>query len=127
MRKRRLSTRGGSCHAVLGVEKERLLKNSTPGLDQYVKSGHQLTCMCMRRFISPHRGSSSDGGSEDSDYLMMHPVYTTEYAESVKPQHKVPEKVRIVSYLDFAPLSLHRHPLRHTSQAIAAINEQHPV
>lgn len=30
---------------------------------------------------------------------MMHPVYTTEYAESVKPQHKVPEKVRTVSLL----------------------------
>ena len=32
---------------------------------------------------------------------MMHPVYTTEYAESVKPQHKVPEKVRIVPCLSF--------------------------
>ncbi|CAK0779397.1 hypothetical protein CVIRNUC_004763 [Coccomyxa viridis] len=43
-------------------------------------------------FISPHRGSTSEQGDQDSDYLMMHPVYTKEYAESVKPQHKVPEK-----------------------------------
>ena len=27
---------------------------------------------------------------------MMRPVYTTEYAESVKPRHKVPEKVRLL-------------------------------
>ena len=47
----------------------------------------------MRSFISPHRGSTSEQGDQDSDYLMMHPVYTKEYAESVKPQHKTPEKV----------------------------------
>lgn len=51
----------------------------------------------MRSFISPHRGSSTEQGDQDADYLMMHPVYTKEYAESVKPQHKVPEKVRQVS------------------------------
>ena len=49
--------------------------------------------MFLRSFISPHRGSTSEQGDQDSDYLMMHPVYTKEYAESVKPQHKVPEKV----------------------------------
>ena len=48
----------------------------------------------MRSFISPHRGSTSEQGDQNADYLMMHPVYTKEYAESVKPQHKVPEKVR---------------------------------
>ena len=51
----------------------------------------------MRSFISPHRGSSTEQGDHDADYLMMHPVYTKEYAESVKPQHKVPEKVRQIS------------------------------
>jgi len=48
----------------------------------------------MRRFISPHRGSASGEDDGDMSYLMMHPVYTTEYAESVKPKHKIPEKVR---------------------------------
>lgn len=51
----------------------------------------ELPGLC--RFISPHRGSQSNEDDEDSTYLMMRPVYTTEYAESVKPRHKVPEKV----------------------------------
>ena len=51
----------------------------------------------MCSFISPHRGSSTEQGDQEADYLMMHPVYTKEYAESVKPQHKVPEKVWHIS------------------------------
>lgn len=50
----------------------------------------------MCRFISPHRGSSSNDDNDDDTYLMMRPVYTKEYAESVKPKHKVPEKVRLL-------------------------------
>ncbi len=57
----------------------------------------ELAWVC--RFISPHRGSAPNDHDDDDDtYLMMRPVYTTEYAESVRPKHKVPEKVRLLHY-----------------------------
>lgn len=56
----------------------------------------ELSGVC--RFISPHRGSASNDDDDDGEFLCLYnserPVYTTEYAESVKPRHKDPEKVR---------------------------------
>ncbi len=30
---------------------------------------------------------------EEHDYLLMHPVYSEDWVHSIKPQHKIPEKV----------------------------------
>ena len=41
--------------------------------------------------LSPDALQKQDG--EDHDYLLMHPVYSEDWVHSIKPQHKVPEKV----------------------------------
>ena len=56
----------------------------------------ELSRVC--RFISPHRGSAPNDHDDDDTYLMMRPVYTTEYAESVRPKHKIPEKVYLLPH-----------------------------
>ena len=53
-----------------------------------------LTPFVLSRYIAPHPGAQEGSPSAGGDsYLMMHPVYTKEYLESVHPRHKKPEKV----------------------------------
>eukprot|EP00873_Tetraselmis_striata_P012846 jgi/Tetstr1/433110/TSEL_022442.t1 len=40
-----------------------------------------------------HPGSPSKGPTDEKSYLLMHPVYTKEYVESVAPRHKPPKKI----------------------------------
>jgi hypothetical protein len=54
----------------------------------------------VSRFIAPHPGSQETSPSSDASYMLMHPVYSKEYLESIHPRHKKPEKVRI-------PLAVH--------------------
>jgi hypothetical protein len=42
--------------------------------------------------VRPHPARPLDG--EDQSYLLMHPRYTKEYTESIKPTHRPPESVR---------------------------------
>ncbi len=61
------------------------------------------------RYIAPHPGSNdSSNGSEDESafpkthsdsYLLMHPVYSKDYLESIYPRHKTPTKVCVFPIL----------------------------
>lgn len=57
------------------------------------------------RYIAPHPGSNDSAGKSEDDspfpkthsdsYLLMHPVYSKDYLESIYPRHKTPTKVRL--------------------------------
>lgn len=43
---------------------------------------------------APHPSKAAT--DQDASYLLMHPVYSKEYVESVKPKHRPPENVRTI-------------------------------
>lgn len=55
------------------------------------------------RYIAPHPGSDNSQTNDESpfpkthsdSYLLMHPVYSKDYLESIYPRHKTPTKVRL--------------------------------
>ena len=59
-----------------------------------------------RRFISPHPGSPDEPPTDGSSYLLMHPVYSKEYLESIHPRHKTPETVRHAHFLSWSTVWL---------------------
>ena len=81
-------------HRTAWAEQAALQAESHEACTQSSVQRHVLLALLTCRFISPHPGSPDEPPTDGSSYLLMHPVYSMEYLESIHPRHKTPETVR---------------------------------